>query len=176
MISEELRKAIRPTSLRLKLVWAAVFANYGVYYFIVYAGTSQGSRACASINPMMTPLLIALGCTALTAGFCFKKFTFSPWRAGRFLSSLEITASDTIPGAPPGEQPLILLAQSTFRLYLMSLGMIHTCCLFGLILAVIRKNISIFIPFLIATVVITILCFPKLEAFIDESSELNLDL
>ena len=152
-----------------KLVWYGVFFTYAQYSFIVYMMQKQGGVAPENAK-MMTTVFAALGTAALIAGVCLKKYFFSQGWVRRFLEKQEQISSGHVPGMPPDEKTLARLLQITFPLYLMSLGLVHTCVVFGLVSSVMLRNASAFLPFLVATVFGTLLCYPDIREFMEESS------
>ena len=148
MISQELRDAIRPTSLLLSVVWAGEFFCYGVYYFIVHQAASRGDVAQGADDWMLPMLFGLIGGVALLGGIGLKWFLFSQRRARAFLSQPPPPSSDAGQDMTPDEQSLVVLAKRMFQPYVVSLGMINSCVLFGMVLALMQRDIGVFTPYL----------------------------
>jgi len=169
MLSQSLRTAIKPTSRQLLMIWAGEFFCFGLYYFVAYRAASQPKPPPESVDQMLPIILSVIGGASLLAGLAMKWFVFSQFRAQAFLARQMPSTGDTAQDETIEEKSLISLAKGSFQPYIMSLGMINSCILFGMVLSITQHDISTFKPFVIGTVIGGILCFPNLESFIEES-------
>ena len=169
MISENIRTAIRPTSLQLLVIWAGEFFSFGVYFFIAHQATSQPKPPAASPEQLLPVIFGILAGVSLLAGLGLKRFVFSQRRAQDFLSQQKPPLADAAEEEAFEEQSLIQLAKQTFQPYLISLGMINSCMILGMVLSIIQHDLNTFLPFLIGGVTASLFCFPRLESFIEES-------
>jgi len=153
------------------LVWAGEFFCFGVYCFIVQQSSSQPEVAAASTEQVLPVLFGAMAVALLLAGLVFRWFVFSQRRAQAFFARQKLPPANESEDKDLEEQLLIQLAKATFQPYIMSLGMINSCVLFGMVLSVIQRDPRMFMPFLCGGIVGAALCFPTLEAFIEESMQ-----
>ncbi len=165
MISEKLRAAVGPMPLILYVLWAAQFATFGVYYVIPSAVTFTSS------SPGQLPyiLLVVAGGVALLAAVALKTFLFSQGRAQGFLARIKPGAGATADGLTHQELAVVNLSQRTMAMYVICLGLINACGILGMILAMDRRDDSVFIPFGLCMVIVHVFCMPRLLAFVDES-------
>ena len=94
MISQNLRAALRPTSLFLLFVWAGQFVSFGIYYFIAHQSTSRGEATPESVGPMLPMVFGLIGGLSLLAGLGLRWFVFSQKRAQAFLARQMPAPSD----------------------------------------------------------------------------------
>lgn len=169
MIPEKVRSAIRPTSMLLLAIWVGEFFSFGIYYFIVNQAASQPDSPASSTEQVLPMLFGVMAGVSLLAGLGLKWFVFSQRRAQSFLSQQKPQPTDASQDEMFEEQLLIQLAKQAVQPYIMSLGMINSCILFGMVLSIIQRDLGTFIPFLIGGVVGSLLSFPRLESFVEES-------
>ena len=169
MISDQLRAALRPLRLLYSLMWAVPFINFGMYYFIAHLLTSQEPVAAATHDQTVSVLFGVMAGVCLLAGLGLKSVLFSQRRAQRFLSRRTLATEDTPGGLTPEDHALAELARRGFVFYIISLGMVNACAMFGMILTMMQRDIGAFTPFLIGGIVGQILCFPRLDAFLQQA-------
>jgi len=171
MISENVRVAIRPISMLLTFIWAGEFFSFGVYYFIANQAASQAKPPLDSVDPMLPVIFCVMAGVSLFAGLGLKWFVFSQRRAQAFLCKQLSPIADKPQDETLAEKSLIILAKGSFQPYLMSLGLINTCIIFGMVLSVMQQDLNTFMPFLTGSVAGSIFCFPRVEPFVEASMQ-----
>lgn len=169
MVSDKLKALVRPTALLMAVVWAGEFLTFCVYYFIVRVSATQEQAGATEGDTVLLAVFGLMGAASLVAGVVFRWYIFSQRRARTFLSREPGEATGPVAELTREEQNLLLMARQTFPLYLMSLGMVNSCALFGLVLALIGRSPDVFSVFAVAAAVAWGLCFPRLGAFIESS-------
>lgn len=169
MISEQLRKVVRPVSTLLTVIWAAECGSLVVYYLIAWYVSRQEAGASANV-PMLPIVFGAIAAMSLLAGIAVKFFAFSQARARQLLGQAptgpQLAGVDEL---TEDEQKLARLAAGLQPLYIMSLGMINSCALFGMVLAVIQHDAHLFVPFMVASMVGCVTNFPRVDAYLEEA-------
>lgn len=169
MISENLRKAVRPTSMLLTTVWLGELSTFAVYYLVVWMMSRHDGPAPAG-DSVLPILFGALAAACVFGGIGFRFFAFSQGLARKLLSREQAgPALPGIDGLTEDERQLACLARGVFPMYVMALGMINSCAVFGMVLAMVLRDAGLFVPFVVAAMVGCALSFPRLESYLEET-------
>ncbi len=168
IISSSVRSAIRPTVLLATCVWAGGFISFGIYSFIAHLAVSRSSAALAGTD-LLPVILGTIGGVLVVGGVVLKRYIFSQRRAQAFLTRETGFSQVGAKNLTPEELKLVMLAKGTFVPYMMSLGMIQSCVLFGMILSIIQHDLQAFIPHLVGGIAGLFLCFPRFKTFLEKS-------
>jgi hypothetical protein len=149
-ISNELVAAIRPLETKLKLMWIGVFPAFGIYAFLAWKRSVQGSETAIASDQML-PIAAFLGVAVIVQSFAYRWFTLSPRGICRILQGrmpfwLKRMANPDSPKARAmlkqeylerldgNELKLYEYSGCLFSAVIIQWGMVSTCALFGMIL------------------------------------------
>lgn len=149
-LSKELVTAIRPLEMKLKLLWVGVFPAFGVYVFIAWQNSEQGSEMVVS-SPQMLPIAVLLCLAVLAQSLVYRWFTLSPRGIANILNGKQpvwlkkmvnpespkakaVLKQEYLEVLQGNERKLYEYSGCLFNAVIIQWGMVNTCALFGMIL------------------------------------------
>jgi len=173
MISEQLRANVRSGQFMIRLIWAGQFFSFVLYYIIARFQILSEQTDVHTEAPLPLPVFAVIACAGLLMGLGLRFYLFSQYRAQAFLSRrmLNTSLSQSTQELSSQEQHLFALVSANFLPLIISLGMVNTCALTGLVCSVLNRDVSVLPPFLIAAALGHLLCFPRPLAFIEETAK-----
>ena len=185
MLSAALKKLVRKWSLLLRMGWLFAISSVGVYFYVAYQAILENSTE-ASFDYLQSKIIFGvLAFLCLATPFLLQKFVFNEQRIRNILKqpvdprglalNLKTGKVDKqrlllIEKLTVEEQKLYGLARRTPNVFMIYLGAINTCALFGMVLAVQEGNLNTMIPFIIAAIVVYGFFWPRLERFLERCS------
>lgn len=155
-------------------IWAGLYLNLGIYYFMAAMITSDARAGAGENTPLPLVAIAPVAGAALLGGILLKRFALSKRRAAAFQATCPAVSENIDDASDPGQQaPATMFMRRNFILYVISMGMVHTCGMLGLIYAISTGSANTILPFLIAEAVSLVLCFPRVPATGHEAPDME---
>jgi len=175
MNSPELDKKINRINLWMHLAWIGHFLSLGIYYLVILQmGKSSNMQSDHDSVMLISYVLNGMGFIMAIIGVFSCKYVFKPQSLIDKLSFLNnmnnrksfLSSHNQLDDK---DSDIFTKAQKRLSLYMMALGFVQTCAVFGMMTTILANgNIIYYYPGLIFATLCGMACKPKLTKFIEQ--------
>ncbi|MFH1842341.1 MAG: hypothetical protein ABIF77_03980 [bacterium] len=190
MISKELLALLKTNVFTGRIIWFAFMAAPLFYTFILFLITkgSGAGRDATETGIDLTLPLTALAVIHALGGFFYRRHAFSAEKLKKMLTGppdLEAAARNSqtkqvnqdrlqqFQAFPEDDQHLIGLAYYYQTTGIINMAIWEAIAVYGLVLGIIRQEFPVLLPFMLASLALNTICFPRLREFLEMAQRLQ---
>lgn len=182
---ESLNKVLRPRTLSLRILWAAMVMTVLLFVLVSYFITSQHGAEAAPVQNELRMVFYAIAVLAPIAAYFLRRRMLSSERlqsaTGREVD-LRAMATDSETGVTdearlaemkklgPLELKAITLSGRYFTAILLSLALHEVVALCGMMLSMLEHRFEAILPFAAVAIVLDLMIYPHLDKFVEQNS------
>lgn len=185
MDSESLNKVLRPRTLTLRILWAAMTMTILFFVLVTYFITGQNQTEPVPIQNELRMVFYAIAVIAPVAAYFLRRRMLSSERLQSAMGmkvDLLAMATDSETGVTdearlaemkklnPLELKAITLSGRYFTAMLLSLALHEVVALCGMMLAMLEQRFEAILPFAAVAIALDLLIYPCLDKFIEQNA------
>ena len=182
---ESLNKVLRPRTLTLRILWAAMVMTILFFVLVAYFITGQNQTEPVPVQDELRMVFYAIAVIAPIAAYFLRRRMLSSERLQpvmRLKVDLRAMATDSETGVTdearlaemkklnPLELKALSLSGRYFTAMLLSLALHEVVALCGMMLSMLEQRFEAILPFAAVAIVLDLMIYPRLDKFIEQNA------
>jgi hypothetical protein len=172
MLNPQVQKKYDLYSRLMEVFWYGNLISIAIHYFIG-VNVIKGLTSNVPSDNLIMYVLFVIGIPGAIAGVVLSKVLFSSVRfferfAGRYNYKFDLGNDGDF---NEHDKKILIILNSAFSFYVICLGLVNTCSVFGLVASILYHDIQVFYRFALVSGICALLCRPKLNLLVEKVGE-----